>query len=981
MAGFTIIHLSDLHIGNEDNGKGKNHQKYNKKPQRKNRGKEHYADESYSLEFEDLAEFNAESLAFDFKKVADEYSFNPLPEETFVVITGDITSTPKWENFENAVTFIQKLQNQLSQCMETGEFPFDHIICIPGNHDIEIPETIDESLSSQYQEKYRNFKLFSEKITNYSHFSRNFTLDRPYVNVHIPVPFHLQILDLNSTLNIRYITEPVSLTLHDQNNLNNFLKNEKDVFRIALMHHQIDDLPSEDGGGKLSQSTLRKWLTDNGFGIVLCGHAHLATDKEVKPVFKENGLLELGTGRSFLMGRPRDEGNHYQIIRIEPSKNTPIQVIRRKYAYNRNKTKFINQGVGHWELDGKTATPNVSHLKKLLTTDFKKFIGIQSFKDWIVVAHCDSLKFEDFGVLSPGEQVNANLLNIIGSNKGSLKHLNQQDPFDWKGISSKEAIFLVDSPHFNPYVNYILKNYTTYLAGGSIIFHDNRKIPVKQHIEIENRILQANKTDKMDIFDNFEDYLLIMRLPNFIHDVEETIVELHEKHRVIWVIAGIHSKASYAGAMIFTPKNLQLFSSYLRNQCGGNIPEYFEAIFATKMEPERIDDFSKLTPVHFRMLRQKSEIAIADDLPSEIALRFLNKDQWNAIPINTVHFDPVAACNFNCKNCIETKMKKKNIYLSMNACTSILCDLKDMGCQNLNFYGGEPTLHPQFDTLLNLSKHLGFDILIVTNGSKLGEERIANAIIRGRDRIHLRVSIDAGSPESHQLNHGLTKDCYHNILSSTGKLITQGVPISISYLLHKKSIDESVAACQIWKEKNASAFILRPITNIYGKSPMLDYTLDDKSVLKNVIKDNKGFVYAPKWFENWLNENNNNTNEKYKNQEKEYKTCFSGYYRLAISPFITKKPNNEFIAVDDAWISLCTYRRYDEGFGCEYPKNLKTWTQMERGDLIEKIDPSSKCKKIICCRDDYNNQIKDLIASMNLNPGPIPSCTSKCVNP
>ncbi len=948
MAGYTIIHLSDLHIGRI------------------------LSHDPLST----LAEFTAESLVNDFQDIAEKHSITFHPEETLLVVTGDITHHGDWGQYEAAIHFLRSVQSKFAQRMQIGEFPSDHIICIPGNHDIEIPEKESDVAPMQRKTKFRNFKLFLDAVTDHSLFANNFTLTNPFIDVHIPTPFRMHLLDLNTALNISCYGKGEAgsrafLASDHLRSLEAFLPEQDDAFRIALLHHPLSVFPSEDSGDEVSQGTLRDWLIKRGVKVVLCGHTHVPAGQQMIPVLKEEkSLLELGTGYSFLPGRPSPKGNFYQIIRIEPSEDNRVSLLRRMYSW---RVDALDETSNYWGPEKKNnpiVRPEVSNLKGTLgMTDYRDFVGIRSSRDWAVVAHCESGKFQTFGVLSPGEQVNANLLGISGYIEGHLERVDEDSETDWDNYSGKSALFLIDSPHYNPYVRFVLETYGTYLAGGVVQFVDVRsEAPVLQRIQVNRKIFTASKSDDMGLFDRFTDYVLIMRLPGIVPRTGIAHVETPDidKSRVIWVIAGIHSKASYAGAMLFTPRNLQLFVTTLWQKSGGRLPEYFEAVYRVPDRPERIDDFRYLELVHLKTLRLKSEIGIADDLPSGMAVRFLDQNRWNSIPITTVHLDPVAACNFNCPKCIEKNVRPRNMFLSMSTCAGILCDLRENGCQNLDFYGGEPTLHPDFAQIVRLSSNLGFDMLLVTNGSRLSDTKIAEAIVNARHRIHLRVSMDSHSSESHCHNHGLSaaQDHFGNILTSTEKLIQQDVSVTISFLLHRESIHEIEEACEFWQGKHASALVMRPLTEQAGKTPELTYSEDEKNVMRAAISKYEGFVFVPAWFQNWLN-----ADQPPQEQQREYSTCYSGYYRVAISPYPVAGSSRrstivEGVKMDEtscAWLSLCTYRRYDPDFGCEYPQNLRAWCQTERQGVLSRINPQMQCDEVVCCRHEHNRQIHNII--------------------
>jgi len=949
MAGFTIIHLSDLHIGQKIS-EGNNVE---------------------NIDLNRLADLNAERLAHDFRVVSQEYSIPFRTEETILVITGDITNTAKWEEYEVSINFMRKLKYYFSQYLENDQLLPEHIICIAGNHDIEIPEKIPNNIEIERKIKYRNFKLFLDEITDHAPYAKIFSIDNPFINVSIPSPFQLQFLNINTTLNIHCFSESQAFITSDS------LKNLthpylfKDIFKIALMHHPLDALASkESDNNEIFQRTLRNRLIDNGVKLILCGHLHLADGMVVRPLDKKESLWELGTGHSFIQSsKTPEEGNYYQIIRIEQL-NKNISLIKRQFAWRIGK---LDSESNRWESENKYKKIDLIEISDLTDiigkTDYKNFVGIKSSKEWAVMAHCESRKFENFGVLSPGEKINAQLLELSGSTEGNLIRVNDNSNTEWDKYAGKMALFLVDSPHYNPYVFSALNSYGTYLAGGSVNFCDSRsESPVIQHIQVQSKNFTSNKTEGMKLFDKFNDYLLIMRLPGFVHIMKDMKVEVSniDRERVIWIVAGIHSKASYAGAMIFTPKNLQTFMLKIQEECGGIIPEYFEAVYETPITPERIDSFTDLKLEHFKVLRLKKEIGMADGLPSSVAIRFLNKKNLDNIPIDTVHFDLVAACNFNCQKCIETEERKKNLYLSLSSCINILCDLKEIGCQNINFYGGEPTLHPDFEKIIRLSSNMGFDMFLVTNGSKLGDQKIKNSIINSKNRIHIRVSIDANSEASHQKNHGLFKDYFSEIKKNIEELVKHNITLTLSFLLYKNSISEIDDACDYWSKRGVAAFILRPITGLCGMNPELDYSSKEKDMIKQVLDKYKTFVFTPSWFESWLNGNEYNTQLTLK----QYNQCYSGYYRIAISPFnggakdskkITIDNNTTMSETSNAWMSLCTYRRYDPAYGCKYPQNLKGWIKRERKKILSKIIPSSRCNEIICCRDTYNKQIDEMI--------------------
>ncbi len=170
---------------------------------------------------------------------------------------------------------------------------------------------------------------------------------------------------------------------------------------------------------------------------------------------------------------------------------------------------------------------------------------------WAIVTHCEIPKFELESILPPGHR----LWSILEKDlpRGRFVPVNSGSTVDWRSFPSEQAVFLVDSPFYNPYVDYVVKHYQTHLAGGKISFPDSGGAPPpKQHIEVRGKAFTSSKdASHKRLLDTFEDYLLIMRLPGLVtvRDGELEMVAI-DKTRTIWVVAGIHSKASYAGAQL-----------------------------------------------------------------------------------------------------------------------------------------------------------------------------------------------------------------------------------------------------------------------------------------------------------------------------------------------------------------------------------------------------------------------------------------------
>ncbi len=79
-----------------------------------------------------------------------------------------------------------------------------------------------------------------------------------------------------------------------------------------------------------------------------------------------------------------------------------------------------------------------------------------------------------------------------------------------------------------------------------------------------------------------------------------------------------------------------------------------------------------------------------------------------------------------------------------------LCEeLKAMGTRSITITGeGEPLLHPSFSDIVSVAKTAGFQVTLVTNGTRLERAIIEHLVDAGLDK--LKVSLWAGTPEVYE---------------------------------------------------------------------------------------------------------------------------------------------------------------------------------------------------------------------------------------
>src|SRR5262249_1460724 len=84
-------------------------------------------------------------------------------------------------------------------------------------------------------------------------------------------------------------------------------------------------------------------------------------------------------------------------------------------------------------------------------------------------------------------------------------------------------------------------------------------------------------------------------------------------------------------------------------------------------------------------------------------------------------------CNLACTHCYadSSPMKPLSEGLTYSDWLKIISEAYELGCRQIQFIGGEPTLHPDICSLISYAKETGFDFIeVFTNATRLSRELI-----------------------------------------------------------------------------------------------------------------------------------------------------------------------------------------------------------------------------------------------------------------
>src|SRR5574340_321840 len=172
---------------------------------------------------------------------------------------------------------------------------------------------------------------------------------------------------------------------------------------------------------------------------------------------------------------------------------------------------------------------------------------------------------------------------------------------------------------------------------------------------------------------------------------------------------------------------------------------------------------------------------------------------------------PVNGCNNSCTFCayrqpdyVSAQRFVRSDIMPSTKAVEILGDASAIGVKAGQFTGGgEPTLHPDWQLLIQVSLALGLEVSLVTNGSKLGGT--ANDLLL--ECSWIRISWDAGCVETHNRTHRpATKSDFDFILKATADIVAarnaakSNLYVGVGFVVARENWQDIPLAVKLAKE-------------------------------------------------------------------------------------------------------------------------------------------------------------------------------------
>lgn len=197
---------------------------------------------------------------------------------------------------------------------------------------------------------------------------------------------------------------------------------------------------------------------------------------------------------------------------------------------------------------------------------------------------------------------------------------------------------------------------------------------------------------------------------------------------------------------------------------------------------------------------------------------------------------------FSSENFGENGNRNPNRKIPTAKAFEILTDCAELGVKAIQFTGGgEPTVHPDHMQIFAHALNLGLKCALVTNGTRLADNW--ENILPSFDWI--RVSLDAGTPETYAKIRGSREAMFGKVLSNTAKLAAQcpNTVVGLGFVVTPDNWREIVEAVRAASHTGASYIRLSAMFSKQFSAPFsgIYYQIKDEISKARLFYGQNGF--------------------------------------------------------------------------------------------------------------------------------------------
>lgn len=184
------------------------------------------------------------------------------------------------------------------------------------------------------------------------------------------------------------------------------------------------------------------------------------------------------------------------------------------------------------------------------------------------------------------------------------------------------------------------------------------------------------------------------------------------------------------------------------------------------------------------------------------------------------------ACNLQCLHCGSFAGSPRKDELTLDESLQLADELAQLGCRRLTLAGGEPTLHPHWDTIGRRLSELGISVNLISNGWHWTDEHVQKAKAAGLTNV--AFSID-GFESSHDFFR--RKGSFQRILSALARCKEAQLPVSVNTTLYAGNLSELEALRPFLAEHGVLAWQIQIATPTGNMAAHADLVIKPEDML------------------------------------------------------------------------------------------------------------------------------------------------------
>lgn len=154
--------------------------------------------------------------------------------------------------------------------------------------------------------------------------------------------------------------------------------------------------------------------------------------------------------------------------------------------------------------------------------------------------------------------------------------------------------------------------------------------------------------------------------------------------------------------------------------------------------------------------------------------------------MKTVIIELTDHCNLSCRHCFS-KRHNASGFIQKEVVAEVLNGARDSGFEHISFTGGEPTLHPHFGEILELTFLAGYRFGIVSNGWNFSS--IHALLLPFKESLtSITFSLDGASETTHDYLRG--KGSFLRLIKAFEICNSHDMPFTINTVLTARNIQE-----------------------------------------------------------------------------------------------------------------------------------------------------------------------------------------------